>query len=166
MLATGIAGAGVPSPASSVLSPGYAKSVGFPEIAQSAKTTAVTTEKGCSTTYEAVYEDAARRTALVSDVLNCRSAAAAADVLGAVRRHVRTDGSIRVPKELGSSAFATASDAPQYLVVWKAGSRVAITAIDVDLTGTSASEAAPEPLTAAQRETLQHAALRQNSLYG
>ncbi len=160
-------GGAVPSASDSVLSPAYAARVGFPYVVKAAKASAVTTEKGCPVTDEAVYEDSSRQTALVSNVLNCRSAASAAGVLAAVRKHSTVDPAIPPPRQLGNAAFATASEAPQYLVVWKVGSRVAITAIDVDVAGapSSSSTAPAGPLTASQQKTLQRAALQQDSLY-
>jgi hypothetical protein len=72
-----------------------------------------------------------------------------------------------VPKALGASAFATSSNAPEYLMIWQAGSKVAITAIDVDVkasTTTSSTVASPR-LTQSQLTTLGVAAVQQNSLY-
>ena len=73
------------------------------------------------------------------------------------------------PKKLGSTAFVTATDAPEYLIAWIAGSKVAITAIDVNIAASSSSSTStsvpPTPLTTAQMKTLSAAALKQNSLY-
>ena len=55
--------------------------------------------------------------------------------LAVARKHVTLDSSVAIPKQLGTGAFATDSNAPEYLLVWQAGSRVAITAIDVDVRG-------------------------------
>jgi hypothetical protein len=155
------------TPAASVLSPSYARSAGFPKTLQTAKKTSVTDEKGCTNSVEAVYEDTEGQTGLISDVLNCKSVASASTALAAARKQVATDRSMTVPKELGTSAFASASNAPEYLVVWQAGTRVAITAIDVDIAASAntSSTAASHPLTKSQGTTLGHAALEQNSLY-
>ena len=76
------------------------------------------------------------------------------------------DTSLPVPKELGPTGFATSSHAPEYLMVWQAGNRVAITAIDVDITASSSSSTSQSPaLTPSQGTTLGNAAVRQNSLY-
>jgi hypothetical protein len=151
----------------SVLNPSYARSVGFPKTVQAAKKSSVTDQKGCSSSVEAVYEDSGAKTGLISDVLNCKSAASAASALATARKHVAIDSSVTVPKELGASAFATASNAPEYLVVWQAGNRVAITAIDVNVAASSStsSTVASAPLTQTQADTLGHAAVQQNSLY-
>lgn len=153
------------SPAASVLGAAYAKSLGFSETVQPAKSTAETSQKGCTKTVEAVYENAANKTGLVSDVLECGSAGSAKAALGGVRKAVTVDPSVTPPKALGSSAFATATNAPEYLMVWQSGTRVAITAIDVDVTATSSTPSTTVPLTAAQIRTLGQAALHQNSLY-
>ena len=50
-------------------------------------------------------------------------------------------------------------------MVWQAGNRVAITAIDVDITATSTSASGSPALTPAQGTTLGNAAVQQNSLY-
>ncbi len=70
------------------------------------------------------------------------------------------------PKQLGSSAFITSSDAPEYLVAWQAGTRVGVTAIDVDVPASSTeTSTAPEALSTAAATTLSTAAVHQNSLY-
>lgn len=153
------------SPAASVIGAEYAKSIGFPKTVQAAKKSTTTQEKGCSNTVESVFEDAADKTGLVSDVLECTTSASARTALAAVRRQVTVDKSLTPPKALGSSAFATATNAPEYLMVWQSGTRVAITAIDVDVTATSSTPSTATPLTAAQTRTLGQAALHQDSLY-
>ena len=154
-------------PGSLVLAPGDAKSLGFATTVQKAKKTSVKDQKGCTDSVEAVYENSANKTGLVSDVLICQSTAAASTALATARKEVTVDSSLQAPKGLGSEAFATASNAPEYLMVWRAGDKVAITAIDLDVTAasTSTTAASPPPLTASQEATLKQAALQQNSLY-
>ncbi len=65
------------SPAASVLDAGYAKTIGFSKTIQAAKSTAETSQKGCSKTIESVFENAAAKTGLVSDVLVCGTAGSA-----------------------------------------------------------------------------------------
>ena len=79
------------SPSASVLSPSYARSVGFSKVYGPARKVAVSNEKGCSSSVQAVYEDSAGKTGLISDLLNCTSAKAASAVLTAFRKQVRTD---------------------------------------------------------------------------
>ena len=56
---------------------------------------------------------------------------------------------------VGPHRFATSSHAPEYLMVWQAGNRVAITAIDVDITATSSSSTSQSPaLSPSQGTTL------------
>ena len=50
-------------------------------------------------------------------------------LLAGVRKEVTVDPTVAPPKALGSSAFATATNAPEYLMVWQSGTRVAITVI-------------------------------------
>ncbi len=150
--------------AAQVIGAAYATSVGFPKTVQAAKSTKVTSQKGCTSSIEAVYEDATGKIGLVSDVLNCTSDTAAKAALAAARKRVTPDPSITVPTGLGSLSFATSSNAPEYLIVWQPHNRVGITAIDVDTAATSSSATA-YPITAAQTQTLANAALHQNSLY-
>ncbi len=147
-----------------MLDAAYATSIGFPKTVQAAKTEAVTDEKGCSTSVAAAYEDAAEQTGLLSDVLKCKSSASAANALTLLHKKATSVPSITVPKELGSTAFATKSEGSEYLVVWQAGTNVAITAIDVDVRATSTTTTFPA-LTTAQGQTLTKAAVKQNSLY-
>jgi hypothetical protein len=148
-----------------VIGAAYATSVGFPRTVQVAKSTKVTSQKGCSESIEAVYEDAAGKTGLISDVLNCTSDATAKAALAAARKRITTDPSITVPKALGPLSFATSSNAPEYLIVWQPHDRVGITVFDVDTAATSSSTATASPITAAQSQTLSNAALHQNTLY-
>jgi hypothetical protein len=155
------------SPGTLVIAPVDAKGLGFATTVQKAKKTPVKDQKGCTDSVEAVYEDSASKTGLVSDVLICQSTAAASTALATARKEVTVDSSLQTPPGLGSEAFATASNAPEYLMVWRAGTKVAITAIDLDVnaSSTSTTVASPPPLTAAQEATLKQAALHQNSLY-
>ena len=127
------------APSALVLSSAYARGVGYPKTVQAAANRAVTNEKGCSTSIEAVYEDAAGKTGLISDLLKCNSPAAAAKVLVTFRKSTHVASSIGVPVQLGTTAFATASSAPEYLVAWQVGSGVALTAVDVDIAASSNS---------------------------
>jgi hypothetical protein len=147
-----------------VIGAAYATSVGFPKTVQAAKTTKVTSQKGCTTSIEAVYEDATGKTGLISDVLICTSDASATAALAAARKHVTADPSIAVPAGLGPLSFATSTNAPEYLIVWQPHDRVGITGIDVDTAATSSSPTA-YPITPAQSQTLANAADHQNSLY-
>jgi hypothetical protein len=153
------------SAAGLVLGASYATSIGFPKTVQAAKTTAVTQQKDCLSSVEAVYEDSVGKTGLISDVLTCSSNAAAVAALAVARKHATIEPSVTVPKALGPTAFATNSSAPEYLMIWQAGTKVAITAIDVDVSSSSAGKASETPLTAAQGTTLSQAAVEQNSLY-
>jgi hypothetical protein len=154
------------TPAASVLDAGFAKSIGFPKTLQAAKKTKVTTQKGCTDSVESVYEDAGAKTGLLADVLNCKSEGSAAVALAAARKQVTVDKSMQIPSELGKTAFATASEAPEYIIAWQVGTRLVFTAIDVDLKaslGTGTGKAS-KALTVAQTKTLAQAAVDQNAL--
>lgn len=151
--------------AGQVLGATYATSIGFPKTVQAAKTSVVTQQKDCSSSVEAVYEDSVGKTGLLSDVLRCSSNSAAEAALAVARKHASIETSVTVPKALGPSAFVTNSSAPEYLMIWRAGTKVAITAIDVDVAASSSSSASETPLTAAQGTTLGQAAVEQNTLY-
>ena len=154
------------TPAASVLDAGYAKSIGFPKTLQAAKETKVTTQKGCTDSVESVYEDAGAKTGLLADVLNCKSEGSAAVALAAARKQVTVDRSVQVPSELGKTAFATASEAPEYIIAWQVETRLVFTAIDVELKASlgTATGKASKALTVSQRKTLAQAAVDQNSL--
>jgi hypothetical protein len=158
----GISGA-APSAASQVLSPTYAKSIGFPKTLQAAKKVKVTSEKGCTQSTQAVYENTTTKTGLISETLQCTSKTAASAALSGARKQATVDTTVKAPKQLGSSAFVTASDAPEYLLVWQNGTRVGITAVDVDVVATESTSASP--LSTAQAKKLGNAAVKQNSLY-
>lgn len=156
-----------PSVTASVLDASYARSVGFPETYQSAKKSTKTGQKGCPDSVESIYENLTNKTALISEVLNCNTSSDATASLVSGRKQVKVDLSLTVPNELGSSAFATAAEKPEYLLVWTIGSKVAIVGLDVNIASSSSTSTTTlsQPITNAQRETLIKAALKQNSLY-
>jgi hypothetical protein len=159
------------APAALVLDSRYARSVGFPETVQAASKQAVTSEKGCSTSIEAVYEDTPRKTGLISELLKCNSQASAAKVLANFRKSIHVASSIGIPAQLGTTAFATASSAPEYVVAWQVGSGVALTAVDVNIAASSSTSeassgsATSKSITRYQVKVLTDAAVQQNSLY-
>ncbi len=156
------------SPTTAVLDASYAKSVGFSNTNESVKQSTATGQKGCSDSVESVYENLSNQTALISEVVNCKTSADASASLVSGRKEVQIDSSLKVPNQLGTSAFATATEKPEYLVVWTAGTKVAIVGLDVDVAASSStsSTAPSKSITKAQEETLLNAALKQNSLYG
>ncbi len=155
-----------PTGAAGVLTATYAKGAGFPKTLSAAKKSPVTSQKGCSSSVGAVYEDSAKQTALITSVLTCSSAATAATAFTTIKTHYGADAALAVPPGLGSNAFATSRIAPQYLLVWQNGSKVAITAVDVNLAASKSttSTVASPPLTKAQENTLDQAAEAQNAL--
>lgn len=156
------------SPAASVLGASYAKSLGFSRTYVAAKKSTMTGERGCSDSVEAVYENLTDQTALISEVVNCKSAGDASASLASGRKELQVDSSMRVPKELGPGAFASATHAPEYLVAWQVGNRVAIVALDVNIAASSSGSSSTvpsKPITKSQENTLADAALQQNSLY-
>ena len=161
-----VAAAATPSPTAIVLSAKYAKTAGFPRTLRPAGSAPITSQKGCTKTVGAVYEDAAKQTALITSILICNSPAAASSAFALIHKHYATDTGIAVPKSLGTTGFASSSIAPQYLMAWHTGSRVAITAIDVDVAAsrTTTSTVEPPPITTAQRMTLFKAAQAQSAL--
>jgi hypothetical protein len=140
--------------------------MGFPKTVQSAKKTEVTTQKGCTTSLESVYEDAGGKTVLLAEVLNCESDGLAAAALAAARKESTLDKTLPVPKGLGKSAFATNSEAPEYIIAWQVGTRLVFTAIDVDakVPSTTTTSGSAEALTSSQEKKLIIAATKENSL--
>jgi hypothetical protein len=156
-----------PSTTTLVLDPAFAKSVGFPKTYVSARKSTITGQKGCPGSVESVYENLMSKTALISEVVKCKSPTYAAESLTSGRNEVKVDSSIPIPKELGPSAFATDSEKSEYLVVWTVGSNVSIVGIDINIAGSSGTSpaASSTSITEAQQKTLVNAALKQNSLF-
>jgi hypothetical protein len=117
---------------------------------------------------ESVYENLSDQTALISEALNCKTSADAFASLVSGRKEVQIDSSLKVPKELGTSAFATATEKPEYLIIWTAGTKVAVVGLDVNIAASSSTSSTvpSKAITKVQEETLINAALKQNSLYG
>jgi hypothetical protein len=151
-----------------VLTAAYAKKVGFPTTAIAAKTSTNTGEKNCGSSAESAYANSTTNSGIVSETLICKTAAAANAAYQQAKKQSKTDASIKLPKSLGTAAFATAVQAPQYTVVWQRGTKVGVTAIDtnVSASSTESSTTVPAtPLTAAQSRILVAAAVAQNALY-
>ncbi|MGO9029543.1 MAG: hypothetical protein ACLQOZ_13040 [Acidimicrobiales bacterium] len=152
-----------------VLNPAYAKKIGFPTTAVAAKASSGTDEKNCPKSAESEYFNAATNAGLVSESLVCKTSAAALTAFKQAKTEAAADTSITLPRSLGSSAFATASEAPQYTVVWQHGSKVGVTAIDIDVSASASTESSTTvpstPLTAAQAKVLVAAAVAQNTLF-
>jgi hypothetical protein len=157
-----------PSPSATVLDASYANSLGFSKTYESAKRSTATGQEGCSGSVESIYENLGNQTALISESVSCKTSADATASLTSGRKEVHVDPGLKIPTQLGTSAFATASEKPDYLIVWTAGDRVAIVGLDVNIAATSstASTKASKSITKAQEEVLVNAALKQNSLYG
>lgn len=154
-----------PQTGSALLDAGYAKSIGFPRTLEAAKKTRVTTQKGCTDSVESVYEDAGATMGLLTEVVNCNSERSATAALAVARKQMTVDKTVRVPQELGRSAFATANLAPEYLIAWQSGTRLVFTAIDTDVKASSSTTGrSPTSWTPSQRRTLMRAAVQQNAL--
>jgi hypothetical protein len=158
--------AGASPPASAyVIGPKAARALGFPTTLRAAKQSKATGVKGCTTAVDAVYLDATKQTGLVSEVVNCTSSTAASGAMATVRKRLTSDRSIPVPNALGTGAFATSVEAPQYLLVWRTGSHLGFTAFDTDVPATTStstsSTAVLPPITTTQEALLGRAALAQ-----
>jgi hypothetical protein len=166
LLVASDAGASTPPASAYVLSPKVARTLGFPVTLRAAKKTAATGVKGCTTVVDAVYLDKTKQTGLVSEVVNCRSSSAATGAVATVRRRFAVDTSIPVPKSLGSGAFGSSAEAPQYLLIWRTGSHIGFTAIDTDVpasTSTTSTTGVLPAITAAQKAVLGKAAVSQRA---
>ena len=154
------------STTSPVLGVSYARTIGFPKTVQSAKRTRVTTQKGCTSSFESIYEDAGANAALLAEVLDCKSHESAAAALAEARKESTVDRTVRVPKSLGRTAFATNAEAPEYIIAWQVGTKLVFTAIDVNIKASSsaAKSGSSQALTPFQSKELTHAAVKQNSL--
>ncbi len=156
--------AGAAPPASAyVIGPKAAHALGFPTTLRAAKESKATGVKGCSSAVDAVYLDATRQTGLVSEVVNCSTSTAATGAMATVRKRLTSDRAITVPRSLGTGAFATSVEAPQYLLVWRTGSHLGFTAFDTDVPATTStsSTAVLPPITATQKALLDRAAVTQ-----
>lgn len=153
-----------PPPSAYVIGPKAAHALGFPTTLRAAKQSKATGVKGCTTAVDAVYLDTTKQTGLVSEVVNCTSSTAASAAMATVHKRLTSDRSIPVPKALGSGAFATSVEAPQYLLVWRTGSHLGFTAFDTDVPATTSSTSTTAVLpaiTATQKVLLGKAAVAQ-----
>jgi hypothetical protein len=161
-----VASASTP-PGSYVLSAKAAAKLGFPVVEAPPRPNANTGEAHCSTSVQALYVSTSHQVGLASETLLCSTVAAATTVFNQTKKQITTDPSLPVPKALGSSAIATAADAPQYSVLWRHGNKLGVTAIDTDVPASASGEETstpPVPPTAAQARQLDAAALAQNAL--
>ncbi|MHB1711675.1 MAG: hypothetical protein ACYCV7_09765 [Acidimicrobiales bacterium] len=156
------------SPTASVLGASYAKSLGFSKTVAAPKAVSDSKQPNCPKSVESAYEDGAGKTWLVSETLLCSSKAAAAVAFGDVTKHMARDTAVAAPKALGSSVLITATGAPQYTIIWQHGTRVGLTALNVDVhpAASTSTHAAASSLTTKEAGILSAAAVAQNNLYG
>jgi len=150
-----------------VLGTAAAKKLGFPVVVDTPRSR-TTTQQHCTKGAEALYESANGQTGLVSDLLVCSSPSAATAAIVTVRHKGTSDAAIPLPRALGKDAFATGTDAPEYLIIWQHGDKVGLTALDTDVPASdpesASADVAPPAITPAQIKVLVRSAVAQNAL--
>jgi hypothetical protein len=145
----------------------YFKGARFPKVAEKVTTTTKTGQKTCPNAAEVAYETSSGREGLVSELVACTTAKAAAALLaGAKTGTSRTSGS--PPKQLGSSAIERSSGGSTYEIYWQVGDIVEAVGLTTDVpasTSSSTETTTPAPpMTSAERKVLSGAAVAQNAL--
>ena len=165
------AGAGTSSAkalAKDLLPSSYARGIGFTKVAEKATTSSKTGVTSCPRGAEAAFEDGSNQTGMISEVLQCRTKAAATKILSSVVAN--TSASSSPPRRLGSSAIERSGSGPIYTIYWRRGTDVEIVALETRLSSSSSSSStttttvpAP-PITADQQKILADAAMKQDAL--
>jgi hypothetical protein len=152
--------------AKDLLPSSYAKGLGFTEAAEKASTSAKTGVNSCPRGAQVAFEDGSNQTGLVSEVLQCRTKAAAAKILSGVV--AESSASSSPPRRLGTSAIERSSSGPIYFIYWQRGKVVEAVALETKLSASSSSSSttttvpAP-PITGDQQKVLADAAIKQDT---
>jgi len=164
------AGASTPTSAKALakdlLPASYAKHAGFTKVVEKVTTSSKTGEKSCPNGAQEAFEDAAGQKGLVSEVVACTTAKAAAVLLAGVK-NATSASSIGPPKRLGPTAFERTSGGSTYTIYWQRGKTLELVGLTTDVpastsSSTSTTIAAP-PITAPQQAVLSSAASRQDA---
>jgi hypothetical protein len=168
----GGAGAGASTPsmkslAKDLMTSSYAKKAGFTEVAEKVSTTAKTGVKSCPDGAQEAFENTAKRTGVIAEVLVCTTEKAAAALLASVKAQGGTSSS--APKQLGASAVELSSTGPVYSIYWQQGAVFAFVGLETRIpasSSTTTTTAPAPPITAAEQKVLSGAAVNQFTRIG
>ena len=163
------AGASTPTPAkqlaNDLLPTAHAKHAGFTKVVEKVTTSSKTGEKSCPNGAQEAFEDAKGQTGLVSEVVACTTAKAAATLLAGVKS-ATTASRAGPPARLGSTAFERTSGGSTYTIYWQRGKTLELVGLTTDVPASSKSStsttAVAPPITAPQQAILSGAATAQD----
>jgi len=155
------------APAKGLLTAGQAKALGFTKTATKVQTSNNTGVTGCSKGAQVAFENSAKKTGLISEVLVCKTPAVATALIGKEKKAGTALASVKPPKALGTSAIERVAQASTYVMYWHQGRIIELLALDGNIAATSSSSTTTSvpavPPTAAQQAALVKAAIEQNA---
>ena len=155
------------APAKGLLTTAQAKGLGFTRTATKASTSNKTGVSGCSRGAQVAYENSAKKTGIISEVLVCKSAPVATALIAKEKKVGKALASMKPPRALGPTAIERAAEASTYAIYWQQGKIIELLAFDSNIDASTSSATATtvpaKPLSAGQQQTLVKAALEQNT---
>jgi len=153
------------TPSTSVLLPvSAAKGAGFTKVVNAPSASTDTTVTGCPDGAQEEFSNASGNLGLASEVLYCKSAADATQLLQQFATTGTAQAGLKPPKSLGSTAIERAGSGSSYLIVWRRGTAIELTGLSTDLASsstTSTTTATTVPLSAHEQQVLENAATQQ-----
>ncbi len=156
-------------PSTSVLLPvSAAQAAGFTKVVNAPSTSTTTGVTGCPYGAQEEYASATGNLGLVSEVLYCKSAAAAETLLKGLQSSGKAQAGLSPPKNLGSTAVERLGSDSTYLIAWRHANAFELTGLSTDLPSsstTSTTTGTPVPLTAHDKQVLANAATQQSARF-
>jgi cyclophilin family peptidyl-prolyl cis-trans isomerase len=145
-----------------------AKAAGFTKVIDSPATSTNTGVTGCPDGTQEEFASTSGDLGLESEVIYCESAASASAILSGFVSSGSAQPGLNPPKNLGSTAVERLGSDSTYLIAWRRGAAIELTALSTALPSsstTSTTTETPVPLTSHDRQLLASAALQQNTKF-
>jgi len=145
-----------------------AKAAGFTKVIDQPATTTNTGVTGCPDGTQEEFASASGNLGLESEVVYCESASAASAILSGFVSNGNAQAGLSPPKDLGSTAVERLGSDSTYLIAWRRGAAIELTALSTDLPASSTTSTTTEtavPLTAHDKQLLASAASQQNTRF-
>jgi cyclophilin family peptidyl-prolyl cis-trans isomerase len=144
-----------------------ARQAGFTTVIDAPSTSTSTGVTGCPDGAQEEFGGASGTTGIVSEVLYCKTATAASNLLKSSKASGKVQAGLNPPKSLGSSAIERVRTDSTYLIVWQRGTALELLGLSTQVPSgsTSTTTATAVPITADQQKILLNAAVQQNARF-
>jgi cyclophilin family peptidyl-prolyl cis-trans isomerase len=145
-----------------------AANAGFTKVIHAPATSTNTGVTGCPDGTEEEFASPSGDLGLQSEVIYCESEAFAETILSGFVSNGNSQPDLSPPKNLGSTAVERLGSDSTYLIVWRRGTAIELTALSTDLPSsstTSTTTGTPIPLTSHDKQVLANAATQQDARF-